>query len=101
MEAGIVDPQSDRAGRRMRRAKMRMETIKDVLLMPCVLTLRNNACATRLEWEGRFSNICLKAVDFEGLEGGKNREKFSLLGISKTGKMFEKPGKYPPKTGKK
>ena len=85
----------------MRRAKMRMETIKDVLLMPCVLTLRNNACATRLEWEGRFSNICLKAVDFEGLEGGKNRENFSLLDISKTGKCFEKQGKYPPKTGKK
>ena len=58
----------------MRRAKMRMETIKDVLLMPCVLTLRNNACATRLEWEGRFSNICLKAVDFKGLEGGKKEK---------------------------
>ena len=88
MEAGIVDPQSDWAGRRMRRAKMRIETIKDVLLMPCVLTLRNNACATRLEWEGRSSNICLKAVDFEGLEGGKNREIFSVLDISKTGIFF-------------
>ena len=97
MEAGIVDPQSDRAGRKMRRAKMRVETIKDVLLMPCVLTLRNNACATRLEWEGRFSNICLKAVDFEGLEGGN----FSLLDISKTGKSFEKQGKKHPKTGEK
>ena len=85
----------------MRRAKMRVETIKDVLLMSFVLTLRNNACAARLEWEGRFSNICLKAVDFEGLEVGKNRENVSLLGISKTGESFEKPGKYPPKTGKK
>ena len=85
----------------MRRAKMRVETIKDVLSMHFVLTLRNNAFVTRLEWEGRFSNICLKAVDFEGLEGGKNRENFSLLGITKTGKIFEKPGKYPPKTGKK
>ena len=88
MEAGIVDPQSDRAGRRMRRAKMRVETIKDVLSMHFVLTLRNNAFVTRLEWEGRFSNICLKAVDFEGLEGGKKQGKAFPVGHSENRESF-------------